>query len=132
MHELADWGTPSLARTALAVVVAVLLVATCIKWLRLRSPDGEQWAWLLLVVQGAMFASLTIHSPTDWFPRPAPPPTPPATITVPVDAPLDSSPKSPKAVPLRLDVPERPFDRKHQPVEVFHVRHPRGQLARLP
>lgn len=137
MHELADWGDPTLVRTALAVAVAVLLVATCLKWLRLRSPDGEQWAWLLLLVQGAMFATLTIRPPTDWLPRPDPRAVPQAapavTMPVPVDAVPESSRPAPKAVPLRLNVPEHQFDRHSKPVEVFldgHRSH--GLLARLP
>jgi hypothetical protein len=137
MHELAEWGTPTLVRTALAVTVAVLLVATCIKWLRLRSPDGEQWAWLLLLVQGAMFATLTIRPPTDWLPRPdrqlAPQAVPAVTAPVPVDVVPQSSRRTPKAIPLRLDVPEHRFDRRRKPVEVFlDGPRSRGLLARLP
>jgi hypothetical protein len=139
MYELAEWESPSLVRTALAVIVAVLLVATCIKWLRLRSPDGEQWAWLLLIVQGAMFASLTIRPPTDWLPKPPPrvesQVVPAMNTPVPTDAAPRVSRPTPKAVPLRLDMPERQLDRRSKPIEVFidlPRRHSHGQLACLP
>jgi len=137
MHELAEWGDPTLVRTALSVTVAVLLVATCIKWLRLRSPDGEQWAWLLLLVQGAMFATLTIRPPTDWLPQPDPRAVPQAVPAVIAPVPLDAAPASsrpaPRAVPLRLEVPEHTFDRRSKPVEVFFdVPRHHGLLARLP
>lgn len=137
MDELAEWGTPTLVRTALAVTVAVLLIATCIKWLRLRSPDGELWAWPLLLVQGAMFATLTIRPPTDWLPQPdrvaAPLVVPAVAAPVPVDAVPETLLPAPKAIPLRLDVPEHRFDRHRRPFEVFvDWPHRHGRLARLP
>jgi len=133
MHELAEWGPPTLVRAALAAVVAMLLVATCIKWLRLRSPDGEQWAWLLLIVQGAMFASLTVFSPTDWIPSPPAQPVPASNMPVPVDGAPQFSRRPPKAVPLRLDVPEHRFDRGRMPFDVRLDRpHHHGHIARLP
>lgn len=52
MTQFADWFARSLLRTSLSLIVAALLVATWVKWLCLRSPDGEQWAWLRVLSQG--------------------------------------------------------------------------------
>lgn len=130
MRQLVELNSDPSLRNAMAVAVAVLLLATCIKWFRLRSPDGEHWAWLLLIVQGAMFASLTMYSPDDWFPQPALPATPAAAAPVPVDSSSAAERSAPKAVPLRLEVPGRSFERRPFEASLDRSRLHR-QLARL-
>ncbi|MBL8851972.1 MAG: hypothetical protein JNG89_20025 [Planctomycetaceae bacterium] len=113
MSQIAEWFAPSLLRTSLTLIVAALLVATCVKWLRLRSPAGEQWAWLLVLVQGVMFVSLTIPVPSEWLPQLRTAPTSVDGIDLPVESPVQQS------RPRKLDVPERRFERRSRPIEVF-------------
>jgi len=114
MSQFPAWFAPSLLRTSLSLIVAALLLATCIKWLRLRSPAGEQWAWLLLLSQGVMFVWLTVPVPEDWLPlRPE--------FVIPIEpsaSPASSSPiVVPQPAPLKLDTPETRPHSPRRPIE---------------
>ena len=67
MNQISDWFVPALLRASLYLTVAALLVATCVKYLRIRSRVYEQTAWLLVLIQGVMFVGLTIPVPSTWI-----------------------------------------------------------------
>ena len=129
MNEFSEWFASSLMRNSLTLIVAALIVATCVKWMRLRSPAGEQWAWLLVLVQGVMFVWLTVPLPSGWAPDP--PQLPKLLQPQPVPAEIDVPEKpAPKGVPLRLEMPQRgPFDRSDRQMEVIVEAEPETDRA---
>ena len=125
MNQFADWFAPSLLRTSLSLIVAALLVATCIKWLRLRSPGGEQWAWLLVLSQGVMFVWLTVPVPEELLPvlRKA---AAPIQELVPARLPeVQAVPISDP--PPKNDVPEQAPARPRRPIEEWVE--PKAEIA---
>jgi hypothetical protein len=127
MSGFADWLAPSLLRTTLSLIVAALLVATCVKWLRLRSPAGEQWAWLLILTQGVMFVWLTVPTIEDWLPAPEHVLTPAERVTPrlpPAERAVDPFPFP------ELDPPQPAPGRERHPIKEPRAPEQQTMLAR--
>ena len=120
MQAFYEWFASSFMRNSLTLIVAALIVATCVKWMRLRSPAGEHWVWLLVIAQGVMFVWLTIPSPDEWLPESSQLAPPPKLLPSPQEIDVHSTSPDAKGVPLRLDVPQRdPFDPSRRQFEVI-------------
>ncbi len=60
MTQAAEWVVVGLLRASLGLSVAALLVGASVRLTRLRAPRAEQWAWLLVLLQGVVVAPLPI------------------------------------------------------------------------
>jgi hypothetical protein len=68
MTFFSEWFVVGLLRSSLGLSAAALLVALVVRGLRLRSPRGEQIAWLLVLLQGVLLAPAVLPIPRDWMP----------------------------------------------------------------
>jgi WD40 repeat protein/beta-lactamase regulating signal transducer with metallopeptidase domain len=60
MIHASEWIVIGLLRASAGLSLAALAVAACAWWLRLRAPRAEQWAWLLVLVQGVILVPASI------------------------------------------------------------------------
>lgn len=60
MNQFVDSFVEGLCRSSFVLAIAAVLVALCIRGLRVTSPRAEQWAWLLVLIQGVLFAPIFI------------------------------------------------------------------------
>ena len=67
MSIFSEWFVFGLLRSSLGLSAAALLVALAVRGLRLRSPRGEQIAWLLVLLQGVVLAPGVLPIPRDWM-----------------------------------------------------------------
>jgi WD40 repeat protein/beta-lactamase regulating signal transducer with metallopeptidase domain len=68
-----EWIVTGLLRASAGLSIAALLVAACVRLLRLRAPRAEQWAWLFVLVQGVILLPVSIPIPSRFLEPEAPP-----------------------------------------------------------
>src|SRR5688572_26847251 len=68
MSNTADLLTSGLLRASLVLTVSAILVALCVRGLKLTAPRAEQWAWLCVLLQGLLISPVLIPLPASWSP----------------------------------------------------------------
>lgn len=72
MILFSDWFVAALGRASLGLAAAAIVVAVCLRLLRLRDPRAEQWAWFLVLVQGVILVPIAVPVPAGFFGTAAP------------------------------------------------------------
>jgi WD40 repeat protein/beta-lactamase regulating signal transducer with metallopeptidase domain len=73
MISASEWIVTGFLRASAGLSIAALLVAACVRLLRLRAPRAEQWAWLFVLVQGVILLPVPIPIPSRFLKPEAPP-----------------------------------------------------------
>jgi WD40 repeat protein/beta-lactamase regulating signal transducer with metallopeptidase domain len=73
MIPASEWIVTGLLRASVGLSIAALMVAACVRLLRLRAPRAEQWAWLFVLAQGVIVLPVSIPIPSRFGERGASP-----------------------------------------------------------